>query len=277
MYNPYIVIPLATWLITQSLKFGLAALRGELNFKYLYASGGMPSVHSAVVCSLATTALLLDGASSHLFGLTLIFAAIVMYDSFGVRRSAGEQAVAINMIVASLGHDRVKLNAPGLHLREVLGHSPAEVSVGAILGVALGLLFNLNYLTAQIDFITALPVHWELVAYIVLFAVTVVGGWLAAIVFRLRYKGSKIMQQVAQAILAASQTIGWLGLVVAFGQYQHLPYLSYRVWSWLLLVALLVWKLWLLQKYWRIVPEELDKERENQRKTKWLKRTKKRK
>ncbi len=95
-YNPYIVVPLATWAVSQVAKFAVAAFKGQVDFKYLYSSGGMPSVHSAVVCSLAMTALLVDGTSSHLFGFTLIFAAVVMYDSFGVRRSSGEQAAAIN-------------------------------------------------------------------------------------------------------------------------------------------------------------------------------------
>jgi len=275
MYNPYIVIPLATWLISQSIKFGLAALRGELNFKYLYASGGMPSVHSAVVCSLATTALLLDGSSSHIFGFTLIFGAVVMYDSFGVRRSTGEQAVAINMILASLDRDRVKLSTPDMHLREVLGHKPAEVAAGAVLGIVLGLLFNLSYLTTQLNFLSSLPNHWELVTYIGLFALTVVAGWITAVVLRMRYKGSAIMQKVGQAVLSMTQTVGWLGLVVAFGQYQHLPYLLYRGWSGLLLVVLVVWKLALVSKYWSVVPGELNAESEKQRKGKWLGRSKK--
>lgn len=89
-YNPYIIVPFATWAVAQISKFAIAAFRGRIDFRYLYASGGMPSVHSAVVCSLAMTALLVDGVGSHLFGFTAIFAAIVMYDSFGVRRSAGE-------------------------------------------------------------------------------------------------------------------------------------------------------------------------------------------
>src|SRR4051812_44369194 len=124
VYNPYIVVPFATWAVAQVSKFTLAALRGRIDFRYLYASGGMPSVHSAVVCSLATTALLVDGANSHMFGFAAIFAAIVMYDSFGVRRSSGEQAAAINMLTETMDRNRVKLAQPGLHLREILGHQP---------------------------------------------------------------------------------------------------------------------------------------------------------
>jgi uncharacterized protein len=77
-YNPYIIIPFASWAVAQIAKFAIAAFKGKIDFRYLYASGGMPSVHSAVVCSLAVTALLVDGVGSHLFGFTLIFAAVVI-------------------------------------------------------------------------------------------------------------------------------------------------------------------------------------------------------
>src|SRR6266571_1039037 len=109
LYNAYIIVPLATWVIAQVAKFMLAALRGRIDFRLLYASGGMPSVHSAIVTSLATTSFLIDGPTSHIFGLTVVVAAIVIYDSFGVRRSSGEQTVALNMLLRSLENGKVKL------------------------------------------------------------------------------------------------------------------------------------------------------------------------
>jgi len=152
MYNPYILVPLITWATAQFLKFVIAAAKGDLNLKYLYGSGGMPSVHSAVVASLATTALLVDGSQSAIFGITVIFAAIVMYDSFGVRRSVGEQAVAINRIVESVDAGSQHLGVP--KLREILGHKPLEVSAGAILGITMGALLNFSYLGPFIAFLT---------------------------------------------------------------------------------------------------------------------------
>lgn len=269
-YNPYIVVPFATWIIAQTIKFCMAAWRGQLDFKYLYASGGMPSVHSAVVCSLAVTSFLVDGAGSHLFGFILLFAAIVMYDSFGVRRSTGEQAVAINMILLSLETDRIKMTGPHTKLREVLGHKPAEVLVGALLGVVLGGVFNASHLTQEWTFLSTLPGKVELIAYAVVFAVLVAAGLITKVVLSRRFKGSKIIKQLSRQLLLMSQIIGWIGIVVAFGQYQHLPYLQARVWSWSLLAALLVWVVWIIAKFSLLVPVVLQEEKEHQRKQKWF-------
>lgn len=269
-YNPYIVIPLATWIIAQTIKFCVAAFRGQLDLKYLYASGGMPSVHSAVVCSLVVTSLLVDGASSHLFGFIVLFAAIVMYDSFGVRRSAGEQAVALNMIVSSLNRDRIKIQEPDLKLREVLGHNPAEVSVGALLGLVLGCLFNISHLSAQLTYLSALPNRHELIGYAAFFAIVLVGGLVIRVLLSQRYKNSKVVGGLGRQILTESQSIGWLGIVAAFGQYQRLPYLEWRAWSWLLIGIMIFWSLVLTVKYWGKLPEALASEREEQRKRKWF-------
>jgi acid phosphatase family membrane protein YuiD len=154
LFNPYLMVPLLVWAITQFMKFILAAFRGRLDFRYLYASGGMPSVHSAVVTSLATTAFLVDGPESPMFGLTVILAAIVMYDSFGVRRSSGEQAAAINLILDSLNQDQITLMHPQHRLREILGHKPMEVTIGALMGLILAGLFNVNRLDAFFNAVT---------------------------------------------------------------------------------------------------------------------------
>lgn len=269
-YNPYIIVPFATWIIAQTIKFCLAAWRGQLDFKYLYASGGMPSVHSAVVCSLAITALLVDGPQSHLFGFTLLFAAIVMYDSFGVRRSAGEQAVMINMIIASLESDRIKMQGPHAKLREVLGHKPAEVSVGALLGVVLGGLFNSSHLTAEMNFLSALPSKWEVLLYAAVSAGLIVVGLAVKIFMARKFRGSAVMTQLSRQLLLMTQAVGWLGLVAAFGEYQRLPLLLARGWAWSLGVALVIWAVWLVAKFSVTVPVALKEEKERERKNKWF-------
>ncbi len=164
-YNSYLVTALATWAVAQLLKFTIAALRGRLDFRYLYASGDMPSVHSAVVVALAVTALLVDGADSSIFGLAAVLAGIVMYDSLGVRRAAGEQAAALNLIIGGLGESMIRTSQPIARLREVLGHSPLEVVVGALLGAVLGVLFNINRAGALIDVLSAVPAGRELIAW----------------------------------------------------------------------------------------------------------------
>ncbi len=270
VYNPYIVVPLAAWAIAQISKFAIAAFRGRLDFRYLYASGGMPSVHSAVVCSLATTAFLVDGPGSHIFGFTIIFAAIVMYDSFGVRRSAGEQAAAINMVIEGLDRSRVKLDQPNLHLREILGHQPREVTAGAVVGVILAGLFNYDRLGALGTFLQALPNRPEILGYLIAFVVIIAGGWITRLVMRARYPKSKTIKALSKRILTATQTVGWLGLVMVVLVYERASYLAWRLWPVLMLAIGLWWAIWLLTASYRSVPTAMAGEMNEARKMKWL-------
>jgi acid phosphatase family membrane protein YuiD len=251
-------------------KFTLAALQGRLDFRNLYASGGMPSVHSAVVSSLAVTALLQAGADSPIFGITIILAAIVMYDSFGVRRSSGEQAAAINMLIGSLDQGKVKLSRPGLKLREVLGHQPSEVVVGAIVGIVLGGLFNYDRLAALWSYLQTLPAGLELWLYAGVFAVLVVGGIAARLVLRSLYRKSTAMHTLTRRIVTATQTVGWLGLVAVLLQYERASYLAWRVWALLLIVIGLGWGISLAVQAYRTVPAALAAEAQQARKLKWF-------
>jgi uncharacterized protein len=269
-YNPYILIPLATWAIAQVLKFALAAFRGNIDFRYLYASGGMPSVHSAIVCSLATTAFLVDGPGSHLFGLTLILAAIVMYDSFGVRRSAGEQAAALNMLIDGLNRSRVKLDQPALRLREILGHQPREVAAGALLGIVLAALFNYDRLNPLTVVLQAYPPRFEVFAYAIGFGVLLIAGILVRFILAKRYRKSKTMRGLASRILVFTQTIGWLGLISSLLVYERASYLGWRLWPLFMVLIGVAWAVWLATASYKAVPEELAEEASQARKLKWL-------
>ncbi len=269
--NPYIVVPFATWAIAQIIKFALHALRGRVDLRYLYASGGMPSVHSAVVCSLAVTAFLVSGASSPIFGFAAIFAAIVMYDSFGVRRSAGEQAEAINMLIESLDRSRVKLSEPHLHLREILGHQPKEVTAGALLGILLAAFFNYSHLGPVGQFLEATPGHHELLIYAIVFGVMVVVGIVVRLVLALRYgKKSKTMRNFGRRLLVYTQTVGWLGLAGVLFVYENASYLAWRLWPLAVLTVAVIWGGWLLIASYRTVPKGLADEKQAARKLKWL-------
>lgn len=95
----------------------------------------MPSSHSAVVTSLAVLIGRASGFDSQIFALSLIFAAVVMYDAAGVRRAAGKQARLLNKIVNTPGLTNIQVQEK---LIEVLGHTPKEVFVGAIIGIVAG-------------------------------------------------------------------------------------------------------------------------------------------
>ena len=110
----------------------------KFNFKRILGAGGMPSSHSAVVTSLATMIGINQGFDSQMFALATIFAFVVMYDAAGIRRAAGKQAHILNMIVNTPGLSGVEVTEK---LQEVLGHTPTQVIVGAIIGVIVGLIF----------------------------------------------------------------------------------------------------------------------------------------
>jgi acid phosphatase family membrane protein YuiD len=97
-----------------------------------FEAGGMPSSHSAMVCSLTMTVGLTSGWNSIWFAISLVFSIIVMYDAAGVRRAAGKQALILNRIVEDI-YATGKVNEH--RLQELMGHTPLEVIFGALIGI----------------------------------------------------------------------------------------------------------------------------------------------
>ena len=136
----YLIVPFATWFFIQLFKliYDLVTTK-KFNFKRILGAGGMPSSHSAVVVSLSTMIGKSYGINSAIFGLSIIFAFVVMYDAAGVRRAAGKQAKLLNKIVQTPGLTGVEVSEK---LQEVLGHTPTQVFVGAFIGLIVGLIFG---------------------------------------------------------------------------------------------------------------------------------------
>jgi acid phosphatase family membrane protein YuiD len=134
----YLIAPIAAWTIAQVTKVVyMSARQRRLNLRVLAEMGGMPSSHSAIVMGLTTGIGRIDGLGSPAFAIALIFSFVVMYDAAGVRRAAGRQAAILNRLV----EDMVAMR--GIReerLRELLGHTPVEVLVGAALGILVGLI-----------------------------------------------------------------------------------------------------------------------------------------
>ena len=103
----------------------------SFNLRYFVTAGGMPSSHSAVVVALATRIGVDTGLSSIPFALAAIFAAVVMYDAAGVRRAVSLQARVLNRMLTEM-IEAQHFNEQ--RLRELIGHTPFEVFVGALLG-----------------------------------------------------------------------------------------------------------------------------------------------
>ncbi len=136
--NKYLYIPVLLWFFIQLFKVIWDLVKEKkFDFKRILGAGGMPSSHSAVVCSLAVLIGKEYGFSSSIFALSLIFAFVVMYDACGVRRAAGKQAKLLNKIISTPGLTGVQVQE---RLVEVLGHTPVQVFVGALIGIIAGII-----------------------------------------------------------------------------------------------------------------------------------------
>ena len=134
----YLITPFLIWFCIQTFKviYDLITTR-KFNFRRILGAGGMPSSHSAVVTGLATMIGKSQGLNSPIFALSVVFAFVVMYDAAGIRRAAGKQAKILNKIIETPGLSGVQVSE---RLVEVLGHTPTQVLVGAIIGVVVGLI-----------------------------------------------------------------------------------------------------------------------------------------
>src|ERR1700674_3961696 len=134
----FLLAPIVAWTIAQTAKVIIYSLRERrLNLRVLAVTGGMPSSHSAIVMGLTTAVGKYKHVTSAPFAIALIFSFVVMYDAAGLRRAAGRQAAILNRLVEDLVHMRGRQEQK---LRELLGHTPVEVVVGAVLGIGVGLI-----------------------------------------------------------------------------------------------------------------------------------------
>jgi len=139
LQNRILWVSLLAWFIAQLMKVLITIIWGkQLDLTRFVGSGGMPSSHSALVVSMATSIGYTEGFDSPLFALSVAVALVVMYDAAGIRRAAGKQAAVLNEIVAELQAHR---GITEEKLKELLGHTPVEVIAGAILGIIVSTLF----------------------------------------------------------------------------------------------------------------------------------------
>ena len=137
--NPIIDCGLLAWFLAQLIKVMLdLVLLGRLDVRRFFSSGGMPSSHSALVVACTAAVGKLTGVQGPLFALAVILSAVVMYDACNVRRSAGDTARLVNQLLEHME----QLTAEDLadNLKEVMGHTPLQVLMGALLGLGVGLL-----------------------------------------------------------------------------------------------------------------------------------------
>ena len=126
-----IVIPFIAILLAEVAKMLVDLFSKRQKIRFLQ-SGGMPSGHSAFVAALVVAAANREGIGSTAFMVSAVIALVVMYDAIHLRNEAGKHAKMLN-----------RLN-PQAKLEESLGHTRAEVIVGAVFGALIAfLLLNL--------------------------------------------------------------------------------------------------------------------------------------
>lgn len=105
---------------------------GKLDWRIFSRSGGMPSSHTALVCSLATVMAIQYGLDSPYFAIAAVLAFIVMYDATGVRQQSGKHARILNQILRELFSGQPISEE---ELKELLGHTGFEVIIGLVVSV----------------------------------------------------------------------------------------------------------------------------------------------
>lgn len=129
-----IFVAFSAIILTQVVKFlFFLIIKRQADLRFFTTTGGMPSSHAAGVMGLSTSVGQICGFSSIEFAIALGYAFIVMYDAAGVRRAAGKQAACLNKIIYDIY--KQDLAEAGGKLKELLGHTPLQVFVGAILGI----------------------------------------------------------------------------------------------------------------------------------------------
>lgn len=137
--NPVLFIGLFSWLLAQFLKVPIEyILHHRLNWGLWFSSGGMPSSHSALVTSVMLSIGIFYGFDTPLFALSVALAMIVIYDAAGVRREAGRHAEKINVLINEFFSGQ---QISEKQLKEVIGHTPAQVAAGVIMGLGITMLF----------------------------------------------------------------------------------------------------------------------------------------
>ena len=132
-----IISIIITAIVSQTIKIILHTLKDKkgISLNDFIVTGGMPSTHSAIVSALFVM-LLIEKGLTELTVISFVLFVIVITDSMGVRRTAGEEGSTINKIIKM-----EKLKIDELHYAR--GHKPKEVIAGIVIGFFVALLIFL--------------------------------------------------------------------------------------------------------------------------------------
>ena len=131
------------WFFAQLIKVVIAIFEKDPRplAQVMFANGGMPSSHASAVMALCTACGISAGLGSAVFAVSFILAAVVMIDASGVRLETGKQAQILNKIAKEIFSGDPEL--ANLGLKELVGHTPFQVLIGAFFGILVAILLSL--------------------------------------------------------------------------------------------------------------------------------------
>ncbi|MDD5197946.1 MAG: divergent PAP2 family protein [Candidatus Gracilibacteria bacterium] len=146
LFAQYIIlVPIIAWFTAVIIKGFYGLHIKKFSVGQTLGSGGMPSVHSALVTSVTTALGIKYGVFSDIFSLALVFSMIIIYDAINVRFEAGLHAKALNEINFH-GVERRERQIPHKLERrkntfnESIGHLPEEAFAGSVIGIIVAMV-----------------------------------------------------------------------------------------------------------------------------------------
>ena len=137
----YLICPILAFAIAQGAKVLINSRRKKIGWLDIFAYSDMPSGHTAVVSALVAIIALRVGISSPLFAVAFVFATIVIVDAIGLRNYLGQHGKTLNVLIKDLKEDEF-LDRSYSRLLEKIGHTPAQVAVGAVIGGLTSLILH---------------------------------------------------------------------------------------------------------------------------------------
>lgn len=138
--NYMLMCVIASWFTAQVLKgiTGVFRLKKFTVVEFLFGTGGMPSSHTAAAMSLTTSAAIAFGLNSAAFAISALLTMIVVRDATGMRYEVGKHAKTLNKILME------RRDGESAHemLKELVGHTPLQVLMGGLLGIAVPIILS---------------------------------------------------------------------------------------------------------------------------------------
>lgn len=136
-----LIAPLAAAIIAQLGKLLIKSNSLKFDWPSISSYSGMPSSHAAMVISLATSVGLLEGFASPLFFVCIILSFFIIRDALGLRNYIGQNGKILNDLIKDLNSNKIvgaeKYPRP---LVEKVGHTPAQIIAGSLLGLLISLV-----------------------------------------------------------------------------------------------------------------------------------------